>query len=175
MSFAKLSIRPSYIRLPATPYDLLTVDEVLRRIMPTKIIDDGEADIGNNDTSINVINITNNLCATNGNPLIEEVPSSFEAAGHVAHLNLREEALPYKYLIGKAILEKNRPRIRLVVNKIGNIDNEFRTFPMEILAVAIENDGGDDGCSGFVETVEKLCAGAVTTVSSHDEHGRRRW
>jgi len=169
--FGKLCIRPSYIRLPATPYDLLTVDEVLRRIMPTKIIDDGEADIGNNDTSINVINITNNLCATNGNPLIEEVPSSFEAAGHVAHLNLREEALPYKYLIGKAILEKNRPRIRLVVNKIGNIDNEFRTFPMEILAVAIENDGGDDGCSGFVETVEKLCAGATTIVSSQDKDG----
>lgn len=166
----KLCIRPSYIRLPATPYDLLTVDEVLRRIIPTKIIDDGEAEIGNNDTSTNVIvNIKNNLCATNGNPLIEEVPSSFEAAGHIAHLNLREEALPYKYLIGKAILEKNRPRIRLVVNKIGNIENEFRTFPMEILAVA---DGGDDdGYSGFVETVETLCAGATTTGRDEDGDG----
>jgi len=68
----------------------------------------------------------------NGNPLIEEVPSSFEAAGRSAHLNLWEEALPFKYFIGKAILEKNLPMIRLVVNKIGNIENEFPTFPMEI-------------------------------------------
>eukprot|EP00985_Skeletonema_marinoi_P030503 scaffold32342_cov75-Skeletonema_marinoi.AAC.1 len=50
----------------------------------------------------------------NGNLLIEEIPSSFEVAGHVAHVNLREESLPYKYLIGKAILEKNKPKIRVV-------------------------------------------------------------
>ncbi|KAK1744752.1 tRNA (guanine(37)-N1)-methyltransferase [Skeletonema marinoi] len=111
----KPEIRPSYIRLSASPYSLLSVDQVLRRIMPCQNDDSGDA-----------IN-------DNGNPLIEEIPSSFEVAGHVAHVNLREESLPYKYLIGKAILEKNKPKIRVVVNKIGNIENEFRTFPMEIL------------------------------------------
>ncbi|KAL7495176.1 hypothetical protein ACHAWT_007733 [Skeletonema menzelii] len=131
----KPEIRPSYICLPASPYSLLSVDQVLRRIMPCHNDDSGEA--------------SNN----NGNPLIEEIPSSFEVAGHVAHVNLREESLPYKYLIGKAILEKNNPKIRVVVNKIGNIENEFRTFPMEILA----GDGLDIGL------VEEMCA--AQTVS----------
>jgi hypothetical protein len=30
-----------------------------------------------------------------------EAPSSFESVGHVAHLNLRPEALPVKHLIGQ--------------------------------------------------------------------------
>lgn len=34
-----------------------------------------------------------------------EVPSSFESVGHVAHLNLRDQLLPYKNLIAQA-----RPR-----------------------------------------------------------------
>jgi len=126
----KPEIRPSYIRLSASPYSLLSVDQVLRRIMPCQDDDSGDA---SND---------------NGNPLIEEIPSSFEVAGHVAHVNLREESLPYKYLMGKAILEKNKPKIRVVVNKIGNIENEFRTFPMEILA----GEGLD------LDLVEEMCA-----------------
>ena len=138
----KASIRKSYIRLPSTPYDLLTVDQVLRRIMPTS-----------DDSNINGDG--------NGNPVVKEIPSSFEIAGHIAHLNLNDEALPYKFLIGRAILDKNRPRIRLVVNKIGNIENEFRTFPMEILATVDKIDGSD-----FSETVEGLCAGDAGGDSS---------
>ncbi len=121
----KNAIRTSSIRLPSSPYNLLTVDQVLRHLLPTT-----------------------NEKASNGNPVIEEIPSSFEVAGHIAHVNLREEALPYKYLIGKAILEKNQTKIRVVVNKIGNIENEFRTFPMEILA----GEGLD------LNEVERLCA-----------------
>ena len=64
-------------------------------------------------------------------PNLAEVPSAFEQAGHLAHLNLREEALPYKHLIAQVLLEKN-PTIKTVVNKIGNIETEFRTFPMEV-------------------------------------------
>jgi len=146
----KCSVRQSCIRLPATPYSLLTVDQVLRRIMPGN--DDGGKDSTNN----------------NGNPAIEEIPSSFEIAGHVAHVNLRDESLPYKYLIGKAILDKNRPKIRIVVNKIGNIENEFRTFPMEILA----GEGLDE------ELVERLCAAPTGdeksgTIDMSDESSKR--
>ncbi|GFH49602.1 hypothetical protein CTEN210_06078 [Chaetoceros tenuissimus] len=62
-----------------------------------------------------------------------EIPSSFEVIGHLAHITLREEYNPYKYIIGRAILDKNKG-IQVVVNKTGTIQNEFRTFPMEILA-----------------------------------------
>lgn len=127
----KGSVRPSHMQLPSTPYSLLTVDQVLRGLMPTSDGDDSAK-----------------ISKDNGNPIVDEVPSSFEIAGHIAHVNLRDESLPYKFLIGKAILDKNRPKIKLVVNKIGNIENEFRTFPMEILA----------GDALDLETVEKLCA-----------------
>ncbi len=65
---------------------------------------------------------------------VKEIPSAFEAVGHLAHVNLRDELLPYKYLVGKVLLDKNSPRIRTVVNKLGSIDNKYRTFGMEIIA-----------------------------------------
>ncbi|CAH9138882.1 unnamed protein product [Cuscuta epithymum] len=62
------------------------------------------------------------------------VPSSFETVGHIAHLNLRDEHLPYKKHIAKVVLDKNKPRIQTVVNKIDVIDNDYRTMQLEILA-----------------------------------------
>ncbi|KAG0187956.1 tRNA(m(1)G37)methyltransferase [Apophysomyces sp. BC1034] len=62
-----------------------------------------------------------------------EIPSSYTQIGHIAHLNLKEELLPYKYLIGQVILDKNK-KITSVVNKTHAIDSTFRNFQMEVLA-----------------------------------------
>ncbi|KAL6975354.1 tRNA (guanine(37)-N(1))-methyltransferase [Sarracenia purpurea var. burkii] len=62
------------------------------------------------------------------------VPSAFETVGHIAHLNLRDEHLPYKKLIAKVVLDKNMPKIQTVVNKIDAIHNDYRTMQLEVLA-----------------------------------------
>ena len=69
----------------------------------------------------------------------------------LAHLNLKDEYLPYKYIIGQVILDvcarihirlfgglmgmiqKNKG-IKTVVNKLDSIDAKFRFFKMELLA-----------------------------------------
>eukprot|EP00775_Hariotina_reticulata_P005490 gene5490-5724_t len=62
-----------------------------------------------------------------------DIPGSFESIGHIAHLNLRDEHLPYKHIIGQVIVDKN-PAIKTVINKVGTIDNEYRVFDMEVIA-----------------------------------------
>ncbi|BDA40665.1 tRNA (guanine(37)-N1)-methyltransferase [Coccomyxa sp. Obi] len=62
-----------------------------------------------------------------------EVPTSFESVGHIAHVNLRDELLPFKSIIGQVLLDKN-PSIRTIVNKVGTIENEYRVFQMEVIA-----------------------------------------
>ena len=69
-----------------------------------------------------------------------EIPSSFETIGHIAHLNLRDEQLAHKHLIAQVLLDKNHPRIRTVVNKVGTITNEYRVFAHEVLAGPSELD-----------------------------------
>jgi tRNA (guanine37-N1)-methyltransferase len=61
------------------------------------------------------------------------IPSAFETVGHIAHLNLLDEQLPYRHAIGKTILLK-RPVIKTVVTKIGSIHNVYRSMDLEILA-----------------------------------------
>ncbi|KAK3330216.1 putative undecaprenyl pyrophosphate protein [Apodospora peruviana] len=67
--------------------------------------------------------------------LSDDIPTGFNVAGHVAHLNLRERYLPYKKVIAEVLLDKN-PQIRTVINKIDNVggDSVFRTFQYEVLA-----------------------------------------
>lgn len=64
-----------------------------------------------------------------------DIQSSFNHAGHVAQLNLREQFLPYKYIIGQVLCDKN-PAIRTVINKTDTVGeaSEFRTFAYEVLA-----------------------------------------
>ncbi|KAL8717599.1 MAG: hypothetical protein Q9225_005169 [Loekoesia sp. 1 TL-2023] len=65
----------------------------------------------------------------------DEIPVGFSVVGHVAHLNLRNQYLPYKSIIASVLMDKN-PTIRTVINKIDDVgeENEFRTFRYEVLA-----------------------------------------
>ena len=65
--------------------------------------------------------------------LLKSLPNGFEIVGKIAHMNLRDEYLNYKYFIGQLILDKN-PSLATVVNKLGKIDNIYRTYEMEVLA-----------------------------------------
>jgi len=67
------------------------------------------------------------------NDLREGSPSGFAMTGHIAHVNLNAEYLPYKHIIGQIILDKNKA-IKTVVNKLDTIDNQFRFFQMELIA-----------------------------------------
>ena len=81
----------------------------------------------------------------------EEVPSSFEIVGHIAHVNLKDEWLPFQYIIGKVILDKNQPRIQTVVNKEGQIDTKYRTFGMKVIA------GSSDTNWSIIKMKEEGC------------------
>lgn len=75
--------------------------------------------------------------------------SSFETIGHIAHTNLRDNLMPYRYIIGPVIADKN-PQIKVVVTKTGTIETKFRTFPMEVI-------GGDKDASLVTEVKENGC------------------
>ena len=87
---------------------------------------------------------------------VDEVPSAFEVIGHLAHVNLRDELLPYKFIIGKVFLDKNTPSLKTIVNKLGSIDSKFRTFGMEVIA-GNDEDGWSEvvvkehGCKFFMD------------------------
>lgn len=57
----------------------------------------------------------------------------YSVIGHIAHFNLREKILDYKFLIGEVLLDKIS-NIKTVVNKLSGIDNTYRNFELEILA-----------------------------------------
>lgn len=80
---------------------------------------------------------------------LDDIPCAFTTAGHLAHLNLRENYLPYKHLIARVLLDKN-PNISTVVNKVEDVGtgSVYRTFPMELLAGSPETEVSvrESGC-----------------------------
>ncbi|CAG0914195.1 unnamed protein product [Notodromas monacha] len=59
--------------------------------------------------------------------------SSFSSIGHIVHVNLRDDLLPYKLLIGEVLLDQV-VNARSVVNKKSGISSVYRNFEMELLA-----------------------------------------
>ena len=62
-----------------------------------------------------------------------EVPGGFETVGDIAHMNLSDAQMPYKNVIGQAILDKNQ-QLRTVVTKIGIIEATYRFYNLECIA-----------------------------------------
>jgi hypothetical protein len=60
------------------------------------------------------------------------IPTGFTLVGHIAHVNIRDEQLPYKHVIGRVLCDKNLA-VETVVNKVGMIDNVYRNFQAEVL------------------------------------------
>ena len=83
---------------------------------------------------------------------VKEIPSAFEIVGHVAHVNLRDEVLPFQNIVGKVLLDKNAPRIATVVTKVGTIHTEYRTFDMKVIA-----GGNENGKWNIVTVKEEKC------------------
>ncbi|VDK76223.1 unnamed protein product [Litomosoides sigmodontis] len=59
--------------------------------------------------------------------------SGFSQIGHIVHVNLREELLLYKKVIGKILLDKV-VSCKTVVNKLDAIGHKYRTFELDLLA-----------------------------------------
>jgi len=117
--------------------------EAVRRVLA----EHGEIAVTQSSVELNEANFTLEELLRSVVPEPLELPSSYEAVGHIAHLNLRKELLPYKRAIGQAFLAK-LSQIKTVVNKLDTIHKVFRTFDMEVLA-------GEDRFD--VELVESGC------------------
>ena len=61
------------------------------------------------------------------------VPGSFEVFGDIAIIYLKSKQLPYKYIIGKAILVTHS-KLKTVLNKTDKLDNVFRNPELELIA-----------------------------------------
>ena len=61
-------------------------------------------------------------------------PTGFEQIGHVIHLNLKEKHFEHRKMIGSVILDRLSPKIKTVVNKVGEVSGPYRTYDMEVLA-----------------------------------------
>lgn len=58
--------------------------------------------------------------------------NSFSQIGHIVHLNLRDNQLPFKTAIAQILRDKNS-KVRTVVNKAANIENTYRNFTIDLL------------------------------------------
>ena len=99
-------------------------------------MDDGEAQQTSHQITLAYDHFTAEEVLRKLLPASIPTPSAFEHVGHVAHLNLRPEHDPYKTLIGEVLLDKVA-NVRTVVNKIGEIATEYRTYELEVLVVIL--------------------------------------
>lgn len=118
-------------------YQISDIDQIENSIQPStlELLKQASASFHNYSLTLgyNYWKAEEILSAVLPQELLDQVPCGFTVVGHIAHMNIRDQYLPYKRLIGQVVLDKN-PTIETVVNKIDNIGTVFRTFDMEVLA-----------------------------------------
>ncbi|KAL7239827.1 hypothetical protein ACSBR2_005657 [Camellia fascicularis] len=124
----KLDELKELCKIEVVPYSLTLgysywgADHVLKKILPPGL------ELTRKDDSENAF-LSVPFCVT----FHLQLPSLALYSCHIAHLNITDELLPYKDVIAKVISDKNHPRIKTVVNKVGSITNEFRVPKFEVL------------------------------------------
>lgn len=58
--------------------------------------------------------------------------TGFSTVGHILHLNLKDDVMDFKYIIGQVLLDKVS-MAKTIVNKTNIIDNTYRNFAMEVI------------------------------------------
>lgn len=106
--------------------------EVLRKGVEEEELQMGEYDLKLDYNHWNYIDIMRSVLPEDAQ---DELPVGFTQTGQVAHLNIRDAYLQYKYLIAQVLMDKN-PGVKTVINKIDEVGavNPFRTFSYEVLA-----------------------------------------
>eukprot|EP00866_Antonospora_locustae_P001382 jgi/Antlo1/1382/1225 len=66
-------------------------------------------------------------------PKSATAPASFQIVGNILHLNLKDEQLEFRKVIGAVLLDKIKG-IETVIRKVGEVSSEFRCFEIEVLA-----------------------------------------
>lgn len=123
----------------------------------TKITDDERTtlskdfgcDFGESSYEINHTNFSSNMAMKSVFPEDCEGLTSSQIVGHITFVNLRDDLLPFKEVIGHLILDSS-PRSKMVVTKINILENKFRNLDLEILA-------GDASTGFIVEVRENEC------------------
>ncbi|ELP87959.1 hypothetical protein EIN_418080 [Entamoeba invadens IP1] len=129
MCYTRVKFKCVVVKDPNTRTILLSKDflDEVKKILP-------DISIGEAQVKLSISNFTLQEVMRKYIPKEITLPTSFETVGSLAHLNLKDEQMQYKHYIGEALLLKNFPRIKTVITKLEEITNEFRTFPLEVIA-----------------------------------------
>ncbi|KAK6340655.1 tRNA(m(1)G37)methyltransferase [Orbilia brochopaga] len=117
--------------------DCMCIDTTTLPIPLAQMVKDGKVELERKDGTLTYDNFGSEELLKSILPpdYAEGVQHGFTLTGHIAHLNFREQYLPYKHIIAEIILDKNAG-VETVSHKTEDVGStsEFRTMPLEIIA-----------------------------------------